>query len=166
VGRARSGVTTLGPARNGGRVGVAAVIAGLGGTAIYAATSTDSRPMGGPHQGGPGGPGGPPGIGVHGQGADSADATSLHGEFVVPDGAGGYTTVLSQTGTVTAVASTSITVRSDDGYTQTYVIPPNPGRSSPPFAVDDLVTIRAKRTGDTATVTTIGKPQIGGHPRN
>jgi hypothetical protein len=146
-------------------VGVAAVIAGLGGAAIYAATDSGSHPMGGPHQvAGPGGmPGGPPGIGVHGPGPDSVGATSLHGEFVVP-GVGGYTTVLTQTGTVTAVSPTSITVRSDDGYTQRYVVPPNPGGATPPFAVDDPVTIRATRTADTATVTNISNPQLGGPP--
>jgi hypothetical protein len=147
-------------------VGVAAVIAGLGGAAIYAATDTASHPAG-PHQaGGPRGPGAPPGVAMHGPGPDSVGATSLHGEFVVPDGAGSYTTVLSQTGTVTAISPTFITVRSDDGYTQTYVIPPNPGGSTPPFAVDDPVTVRATRIGDTATVTNISNPQLGGPHRN
>jgi hypothetical protein len=58
----------------------------------------------------------------------------------MPDGSGGYTTVLTQTGTVTAISPTSITERSDDGYTQTYVVPSTPG-ATPPFAVDDPVTI-------------------------
>lgn len=143
-------------------VGVAAVIAALGGAAIYAATDTGSH-LAGPHQAPGGMPGGPPpaaGIGMHGPGGPGAGgATALHGEFVVPDGAGGYTTVLSQTGTVTAVSPSSITVRSDDGYTQAYVIPaPSAG---PPFAVDDTVSIRATRTGDTAAVTNIAN---GGPP--
>jgi hypothetical protein len=132
-------------------VSVAAVIAALGGAAIYAATDTAS-PLAGPHQA----PGGPPpaaGIGMHGPGGPGAvGATALHGEFVVPDGAGVYTTMLSQTGTVTAVSPSSITVRSDDGYTQVYAIPGAPGAQ---FDVDDTVSIRAKRTGDTATVTNI-----------
>jgi hypothetical protein len=143
-------------------VGVAAVIAGLGGAAIYAATGSDSPLMGAPHHAaGPGTmPGGPPGIGAHGPGTDST--SSLHGEFVMPDGSGGYTTVLTQTGTVTAISSTSITVRSDDGYTQAYVVPSSPGSATPPFAVDDPVTIRATRTADTATLTKISNPP----PRN
>jgi hypothetical protein len=141
--------------------GVAAVIAGLGGAAIYAATGSDSPPIGAPHHAaGPGAmPGGPPGIGAHGPGTDSAPA--LHGEFVMPDGSGGYTTVLTQTGTVTAISPTAVTVRSDDGYTQTYVVPSTPG-ATPPFAVDDPVTIRATRTADTATLTNISNPL----PRN
>jgi hypothetical protein len=87
-------------------------------------------------------------------------STSLHGEFVVPDGAGGYTTELTQTGAVTAISPTSITVRSEDGYSQTYVIPSTAGNAGPPpFAVDARVIVRATRTGQTATVTNIGNAQ-------
>ena len=112
-------------------MGVAAVIAAFGGAAIYAATEGSSHSFGAPHQafgpgggmpGGPGGPGGQHGA-IGGPGPAAVGSTSLHGEFVVPDGAGGYTTVLTQTGTVTAISPTSITVRSEDGYSQTYVIP-------------------------------------------
>jgi hypothetical protein len=73
-------------------VGVAAVIAGLGGAAIYAATESNSHAERGGHQGwGPGGPaamaGGP------GKMAGGPDGPPLHGEFVVADGNGGYRTV-------------------------------------------------------------------------
>ena len=151
-------------------IGVAVVIAALGGAAIYAATESNSHSFGGPHQAfGPGG--GTPG-GQHSQhgatgGPGPADvgATSLHGEFVVPDGAGGYTTELTQTGTVTAISPTSITVRSEDGFSQTYVIPNAAGNTgAPPFALDDQVVVRATRNGQTATVTNIGNPQQGGPP--
>jgi hypothetical protein len=85
------------------------------------------------------------------------DSASLHGEFVVADGTGGFTTMMSQTGRVTAISPTSVTARSDDGYTQTYVIPAasNGAAVAPPFAVGDEVTIRATRSGQTASVTTI-----------
>jgi hypothetical protein len=136
-------------------VGVAAVIAGLGGAAIYAATDSAPHPAGPRTASGPGGPGGPPGIGMHGPGPDSGGAISLHGEFVVPDRMGGYTTVLSQTGTVTAVSLTSLTVRSDDGFSQTYVIP-QPAGPSP--TIDDRVSVRATRTGQAATLTSITEP--------
>jgi hypothetical protein len=147
-------------------VGVAAVIAGLGGAAIYAATDGGSHTMGGPHQafgagGMPGGPGGPRAGAIGGPGPAATNETSLHGEFVVSDGAGGYTTVLTQTGTVTAISSTSITVRSADGYSGTYVIPQTAGAAGSPFAVDDQVVVRATRTGQTATVTNIGSPRVG-----
>ena len=153
-------------------VAVAAVIAALGGAAVYAATAGNSHSFGGPHQAfGPGGgmPGGggiPDGPGsqrgaIGGPGPAAVDATSLHGEFVEPDGAGRYTTVLTQTGTVSAISPTSITVRSEDGYTQTYVIPSTAGNAGAPFAVDDQVVVRATRNGQTATVTNIGNPLPG-----
>lgn len=69
----------------------------------------DLRRTGGHHRPGPMG-GGPLGGGIH-------------GEFVVPDQDGtGYRTVLTQSGEVTAVTATSITVRSEDDYTHTYVV--------------------------------------------
>jgi hypothetical protein len=147
-------------------VAVAAVIAALGGAAIYAATEGSSHSLGAPHQAfGPGGamPGGPGRQhGDMGRPSPAAvGATSLHGEFVVPDGAGGYTTVLTQSGTVTAISPTSITVRSEDGYSQTYVIPNTTGNAGVPFAVDDQVVVRATRNGQTATVTNIGNLQQG-----
>jgi hypothetical protein len=148
-------------------VGVAAVIAGIGGAAIYAAADGGSHTMGGgPHPGfAPGMPNGrsapPPGA-MAGPGPVAVGATSLHGEFVVSDGAGGYTTMLTQTGTVTTISATSITARSDDGYTQTYAMPTANGGLTPPFAVNDPVVIRATRTGQTATVTSIGNPDLGG----
>jgi hypothetical protein len=149
-----------------GAVAIAAVIAALGGTAIYAATEGTSHAFGPPHQAfGPGGgmPSGHHGV-VGGSGPASVGATPLHGEFVVPDGAGGYRTELTQTGTITATSPTSITVRSEDGYIQTYVIPVAAGNASVPFVVDDHVVVRATRSGQTATVTNIGNPPPGGPP--
>ena len=96
---------------------------------------------------------------IGGPGPAAVGSTSLHGEFVVPDGAGGYTTELTQTGTVTAISPTSITVRSEDGFSQTYVIPSTAGNAGAPFAMDDQVVVRATRNGQTATVTNIGNPQ-------
>jgi hypothetical protein len=147
-------------------VGVAAVIAALGGAAIYAATEGSSHSFGAPHQavgpggGKPGSPGGQRGA-IGGPGPAAVGSTSLHGEFVVPDGSGGYSTVLTQTGTVTAISPTSITVRSEDGYRQTYVIPNTAANAAPPFAVDDHVVLRATHNGQTATVTNIGNAQQG-----
>src|SRR3954471_18181616 len=123
------------PPRWGWREGVsavvvAAVIAALGGAAIYAATTGPSHQFGTGHQGA-GPPGAMLGGGGHGAtgrpGLGDMGPTSLHGEFVVADPAGGYSTELTQTGTVTAISPTSITVRSQDGFTQAYVIPSTGG---------------------------------------
>jgi hypothetical protein len=57
------------------------------------------------------GPGVPSGLGPFG---------AIHGQFVTPKPGGGYQTIDTQRGTVTAVSSSSITVKSSDGYTRTY----------------------------------------------
>ncbi|GAC1636136.1 MAG: hypothetical protein NVS4B6_03980 [Mycobacterium sp.] len=171
---------------------VAAVIAALGGAAIYAATDDGSHSFGAHHQpfgpgGGPFGPGGGLGGGAGGPGGPSAPGgpgapngqrgglatpppadtatPSLHGEFVVPDGGGCYTTVTTQACIVTAISPTSIIVRSVDGFRQTYVIPSTAGRAGTPFSVNDQVVVRATRNGQTETVTNIGNPQQSAPPR-
>jgi hypothetical protein len=67
--------------------------------------------MGGPH--GRPGPGMGLGMGMRG---------AIHGTFVTPKQGGGYQTVDTQQGTVTAVSTTSITVTSSDGFTKTYLV--------------------------------------------
>jgi hypothetical protein len=47
---------------------------------------------------------------------------AVHGTVVVPKSGGGYQTVAFQSGKVTAVSGTSITLRSADGYTHTYQV--------------------------------------------
>jgi hypothetical protein len=67
------------------------------------------------HKGfGPGGPGMFGGI----EGAMGA----LHGQFVVPKQGGGYQTLVVQHGLVSSVSTSSITVKSDDGFTATYAV--------------------------------------------
>lgn len=61
--------------------------------------------------GGPGGFGFPLGAGG-----------AVHGQFVVPKTGGGYQTVDVQRGKVTAVSSTSLTVKSADGFSATYAV--------------------------------------------
>ncbi|MDX1875516.1 hypothetical protein SBI67_25635 [Mycolicibacterium sp. 120266] len=142
-------------------VGVAALIGVLGGGAVYAATESGGHGGGFGPGFGPGDFGPPPFAGQMHGGADhgsDVDPATLHGEFVVPDGRGGFQTDIVQRGTVTAVSPTSITARSDDGFTATYVIPPTAAHSAVPFAVNAKVSIRATRTGASQTVTTIGAP--------
>ncbi len=47
---------------------------------------------------------------------------AIHGQFTAPKPGGGYQTIDTQRGTVTAVSTSSITVRSGDGYTKTYQV--------------------------------------------
>jgi hypothetical protein len=49
-------------------------------------------------------------------------SSMVHGQFVVAKSGGGYENVDVQDGDVTAVSTTSITLKSSDGFTQTYVV--------------------------------------------
>ena len=76
----------------------------------------------------------------------------LHGSYVVEDPDGGYRTVLSQRGEVTAVSSTSLTVRSADGFTTTYRLTDDTTVLSGPDGTDDVedgadVAVTAVRDG-------------------
>jgi hypothetical protein len=77
-------------------------------TGSAAPTAPDGAPPGGPGGRGPGGP--------HGGGM------GIHGEFVTRAPNGGYQTMATQAGEVTAVSATSVTVKSEDGYSRTYTV--------------------------------------------
>ena len=72
---------------------------------------------------------------------------ALHGEFTMkkPDGSG-YQTIASQTGEVTAVSPSSITVKSEDGFSRTYSVDENTLVGS---GRDGIGTVK---TGDTVTI--------------
>ncbi|MFL6118809.1 hypothetical protein [Actinophytocola sp.] len=145
-------------------VAVAVGIAGAGTVAVYAASGSDSSSSA--QQGPGGGTGGPGGGGLMSQ--------ALHGEYVVSDGNGGYATELMQNGAVTAVSATSITAKSDDGYTKTYTIDSDTvvGNGSADLSsieTGDDVTIVATVSGDTATADSLieagtGQGQLGQGP--
>jgi hypothetical protein len=104
----------LAGAGDGGGGGEAA-LAGASGTA--AATPAPGDKAGDRAERWKGGPGM-----IRGRGHLRGAGGALHGSFVVPDGSGGYRTLLMQHGTATDVSDTSITVRSEDGFEQTYAI--------------------------------------------
>ena len=95
---------------------------GLGGPG-YGGPANGMPGAGAPDGGMPGrGPGGP-GDGGHGmRGGAGMGMGAIHGSFVTPKQGGGYQTVDTQRGKVTAVSSTSISVKSEDGFTATYVV--------------------------------------------
>ena len=66
--------------------------------------------------------GGPFAVGPAGPGLLGGLFGAVHGTVVVPKPGGGYQTVAFQNGKVTAVSSTSITLRSADGYSHTYQV--------------------------------------------
>ncbi|BBZ36730.1 hypothetical protein [Mycolicibacterium confluentis] len=139
-----------------GAVGIAVALAAAGAAVIYAANTGGAAagpgfgPPGGPPGAGPGfgGPGGP--------GSRDADLpTALHGQFVVSDGKGTFTTQLTQTGTVTDISDTSITARSEDGFTQTYVINTETRQSRDGVRTGQTATIRAVTQNGSNTATAI-----------
>ena len=134
--------------RTAGAFAVAAAVAGVGGTAIAAATHDGFHTVSGGMHGG--GPPSPPAAR-----RNDAEQTSLHGESVVADGRGGYQTLLTQTGRVTFISTSSVTARSDDGFQRTYVIREPEGAAAPPFHVGEQVSIDARREGGAAMVTTM-----------
>lgn len=131
-------------------VGIAVVLAGAGAAVIYAAsgsTEQSGRGFGGGPPGGMGGPGGP--------GSSIGTSDALHGEFVIADGRGGYATELSQTGVVTAISDASITARSEDGFTQTYVITDHTRQGRTELEQGDTASIRAVAGAGANTATVI-----------
>ena len=60
------------------------------------------------------------GLGHHGLGHGFGGG--IHGQFTVPAPGGGYETILTQRGTVTGVSASSITVKSEDGFSHTYSV--------------------------------------------
>jgi hypothetical protein len=136
-GRARHWPWT-GGSNGSSRLAAVAVLAGVllvGGIGVALAqdsgsSSTTTPPTTVPGKpnlpGGPGGgrfKGGAPGGRLgHGGGGPMG---AIRGEFVVPDGSGGYRTEDMQTGEATAVSSDSITVKSADGVSKTYSVDQN-----------------------------------------
>ena len=128
--------------------GAAAVLAVGTGAGVYALTSssaaadgTAAGTTGGLNAGGTGGQGFAPGApgsaqdgtsggGMAGQGGPGDFAAggmggglsaAVHAEYVVLQGTE-YTTMAQQTGTVSEVSSSSVTVKSSDGFTRSYVL--------------------------------------------
>jgi hypothetical protein len=121
---------------------VAAAIVAGGGAAVWAASTSSAATD---SQAGPGGMiGGPRGAG--------GLAGALHGEYVASDGNGGYVTKITQTGEVTALSATSLTAKSDDGFSKTYTIT---SEQATGLATGDTVTVVATESGSTATATSV-----------
>ena len=97
---------------------------------------------------------------------------ALHGTFVVPDGDGGYRTVMTQRGEVTAVSETSLTVKSEDGFVATYRLTDDTDVLGGPDGVGDIakvdqVGVGANRTASVNTAThVVDLDQLGDFRRN
>jgi hypothetical protein len=150
-------------------VGVAAAAAAAGTIGLAdAQTSTTTTPpstssspsTSTPTPAGPHGPAGGPRGGFGRFGGPGIGGDVLHGEYVVPKNGGGYETLDTQSGKVTDVSSTSITVQSDDGFSKTYVVTETTVVNSQrdgigSVAKDDNVRVTAMVSGSTATAVNI-----------
>ena len=79
---------------------------------------------------------------------------TLHGEVTRPSAAGGTETLLVQTGSVTAASATEVTVKSTDGFTETYAVADTTTVRGPAkaagLAVGTQVTVVATKDGKKA----------------
>ena len=74
---------------------------------------------------------------------------AIHGQITVPKAGGGYQTLAVQSGAVSAVSSSSITVKSADGYSKTYVV------ASSTEVNAQAAGISTVKTGDTVVLTAV-----------
>ncbi|MGW6199456.1 hypothetical protein ACWF0M_25120 [Kribbella sp. NPDC055110] len=131
----------------------AVVVTTTAGGVAWATSNADPTPSASPSspatpgQQKPGEPGGP-GKGGFGRGEFGLGG-ALHGEFVVPKDGGGYQTVATQRGEVTAVSKDSITVKSADGYSRTYTLTEDTLVNAARDGIADV------KTGNTVTVTAV-----------
>jgi hypothetical protein len=158
---ALAGGVALGLAVGGAGIAYAASSTGSSTTTPGSSTTTPPASKPTPPGGkgfrgfGPGGPGGPGGLGGLGR-----FGSVLHGQFTVPATGSGYQTLDVQVGTVTSVSTTSITVKSTDGFSQSYVVASSTLVDSQrdgigSVAKQDQVEVVAKVSGGTATATSI-----------
>ena len=85
---------------------------------------------------------------------------AIHGQYVAPKSGGGYQTIAFQNGKVTAVSSTSITLRSADGYTHSYVVTSSTTVNAQRGGISSIkagneVSVRATVSGSTTTAAQI-----------
>ena len=104
-------------------------------------------------------PGGGP-FAFGGPGALGGLLGAVHGTVVVPKPGGGYQTVAFQDGKVTAVSSTSITLRSADGYSHSYQVTSSTLVNAKRDCIGSIkagnqVIVTATVSGSTATATRV-----------
>jgi hypothetical protein len=85
---------------------------------------------------------------------------AIHGQFVAPKQGGGYQTIDTQRGTVTAVSTGSITVKSSDGYTKSYLVTSSTNVDAQRAGIGSVktgqtVSVLATVSGSSATATQI-----------
>ncbi|MBB6569372.1 hypothetical protein HPO96_11090 [Kribbella sandramycini] len=139
--------------RIAGTIAAVAVTTTAGGVA-WAATNADPTPSPSASPSAPANPGEPGKGPGRGFGHPGQFGGALHGEFVVPKEGGGYQTVATQRGEVTAVSKDSLTVKSEDGYSRTYTLNAETLVNS---ARDGIASVKTGSTVNVAAVVADGK---------
>lgn len=128
-------------------VAIAVALTAGGALAIHAAA-------GGPAGEASGHSGVPPGFGP-GFGGPGEPARTVHAESVISDAHGSFRTELTQTGDISATSGASITVRSDDGFSHTYLLGPDTRQPRRALQTGQHVTVRATVIDGTALATAV-----------
>jgi hypothetical protein len=146
--------------RVAGTVAAVVVTTAAGGVA-WATTSADPSPSPSPSAS-PSAPADPdhPGKGAGRHGEFGLGRGALHGEFVVEKEGGGYQTVSTQRGEVTAVSKDKLTVKSADGYSREYTLTEDTLVNAARDGIDDVKTgnqvmVTAVVANNVATATTV-----------
>ncbi|MCT9871044.1 DUF5666 domain-containing protein [Paenarthrobacter aurescens] len=162
--------------------GIAVALTGGGAAAVWAGTQPSPSPSSPSASTGP---------------SESAKAPStegrgraIHGEHVVKQQDGNYRTVVTQVGTIESVSDSEVTVKSEDGFAQRYVVnaetriakvpadtsdlrngrgrPTLPSATAADLKPGDTVRISGTKDGDTVTATRVVSGELpaglkGGH---
>lgn len=143
-----------------GALGV--TLAAGGGAAVWAASTPSPSPSS------PSAPQSTPSKAPTRHGAGIEGHGGLHGEVTVKRSDGSYVTLVSQRGTVTEVTDSKLTVKSEDGYTHSYVLnsstkirsasdPKGAALKASDLKAGDEVAVRAQRSGSDDTATAVAK---------
>jgi len=186
-------VASSGPRRSRIGTGIAIAAIGIGalgvaGTAYASSSSPTPSPSDAGRSGygatgrdgaqklGPSGTTGPRGDGDRGHrgfgpgmgmGMGMGGGFAIHGSFVTPKQGGGYQTVDTQRGKVTAVSSTSISVKSEDGFTATYVVTADTLVNAKRDGIasikvgDEVGVVGLENAGSTTAVQIVDRTQMG-----
>ena len=109
------------PWRLAGTVAAVAVTTAAGGVA-WATSSADTASPSPSPSASPSAPADPAKPDAGKRGERGAFGAALHGEYTVEKDGGGYQTIATQQGEVTAVSTDSITLKSADGYSRAYTV--------------------------------------------
>ncbi len=115
---------------------IAVALTGGGAAAVWAGTQPSPSPSSPSASPSPSGSGAAKSTEGRGQ--------AIHGEHVVKQQDGSYRTVLTQTGTIESVSGSEVTVKSEDGFTQRYVINAETRIAKVPTNVSELRNGRGK----------------------